>query len=216
MKYLDLGRYKHKITEEEFKSATNVCKKLAREFYEKNCRYTYEEYLSECYYGLVRSIKYFDRDKASFPTLTRISATNGVNMLLSTDKRYNYRKGLRIEKYKLPVSMNAPIKDEVNKNKEINTYEEIIASHQLHDYTYELAKDYIVRVFNEFYAGFKTNNPKFNANKDRDIGVLVKLIEGYTPMEVSKMYNISNQVVNSIIKKFRKYAIENDLRYCIN
>ena len=35
-------------------------------------------------------------------------------------------------------------------------------------------------------------------------------------MEVSKIVGISNQLVNSIIKKFRNYAIENNLVYSIN
>lgn len=44
---MNLGKYGYKITQKEFKSAENICKRLARKYYEKNDRYTYEEYLSE-------------------------------------------------------------------------------------------------------------------------------------------------------------------------
>ena len=213
---MNLGKYGYKITEKEFKSAENICKRLARKYYEKNDRYTYEEYLSECYYGLSKAIKYFDRSKASFPTLAYISAKNSMNTLLSTDKKYNYKRGEGIEKSRLPVSINSPIAEEVNKNNEINTYEDILPSNKLNDDTYDIVKDYITRVFTDFYNSFNSRAERFKANKDRDINVILNICKGYTPMEVSKIIGISNQLVNSIIKKFRNYAIENNLVYSIN
>ena len=200
---MNLGEYGYKITQKEFKSA-----ELARKYYEKNDRYTYEEYLSECYYGISKAIKYFDRSKASFPTLAYISAINSMNTLLSTDKKYNYKRGKGIEKSRLPVSINAPIAEETNKNNDINTYEDILPS--------DIVKDYITRVFTDFYNSFNSRAERFKTNKDRDINVILNICKGYTPMEVSKMTGISNQLVSSIIKKFRNYAIENNLKYNIN
>lgn len=71
-------------------------------------------------------------------------------------------------------------------------------------------------MFTDFYNSFNSRAERFKTNKDRDINVILNICKGYTPMEVSKMTGISNQLVNSIIKKFRNYAIENNLVYYIN
>lgn len=64
---MELGRYKHKITEKEFKSATNVCKRLAREYY--------------------------DSRKASFIRLIYICCEQDLAMMINTiDKKYNQNK----------------------------------------------------------------------------------------------------------------------------
>lgn len=79
-----------------------------------------------------------------------------------------------------------------------------------------MVKDYITRVFTDFYNSFNSRAERFKVNKGRDINVILNICKGYTPMEVSKMMGISNQLVNNIIKKFRNYAIENNLVYYIN
>ena len=96
------------------------------------------------------------------------------------------------------------------------TYEDILPSNKLNDDTYDIVKDYITRVFTDFYNSFNSRAERFKVNKDRDINVILNICKGYTPMEVSKIMGISNQLVNSIIKKFRNYAIENNLIYSIN
>lgn len=57
---------------------------------------------------------------------------------------------------------------------------------------------------------------RFKVNKDRDIRLIELIVKGYTVMEASNIIGISNQLANSIIKKFRNYAIENNLKYNIN
>lgn len=201
------------ITEQELKSAMNICKRLASNWFIRNNRYEYDEYLSVAYYGLSKSIKYYNPEKASFPTLTYINATNEIKNLFLNDKAYNYRRGEGIEKYKLPVSIDVPI-NAIGKRNYKMEYKDLLPSTS-YDETSILVKDYIHRVFDGFYNGFKTNNPKFKANKQRDIEVVSLICRGYTPMEVSHELNISNQLVSSIMKKFKIYAIENDLKYVI-
>lgn len=208
-------KYGDKITNKELKSAMNICKRLASDYYKKNKRYEYDEYLSEAYYGLSRSIKYYDKDKASFPSLAYISATNSIKTLFLCDKKYNYKKGEGIEKHKLPVSLDIPMPIKGKDNKEAD-YKDILKGNISEDETLLLVEDYIHRVFDDFYSGFKTNNPKFRANKDRDIRTIKLICKGYTPMEVSDIVGISNQLVSSITKKFKTYAIQNDLKYKIN
>lgn len=202
------------ITEQELKSAMNICKRLASNWFIRNNRYEYDEYLSVAYYGLSRSIKYYKPEKASFPTLTYTSATNEIKTMFLNDKVYNYKRGDAIEKYKLPVSIDVPISAMGKRNYKVE-YKDLLPSTS-YDETSILVKDYIHRVFDGFYNGFKTNNPKFRANKDRDIRVVSLICKGYTPMEVSNELNISNQLVNAIIKKFKNYAVQNDLVYKIS
>ena len=214
-KVIHKRKYGSKITNKELKSAMNICKRLASDYYKRNRRYEYDEYLSEAYYGLSRSIKYYDKDKASFPSLAYISATNSIKTMFICDKKYNYKKGEGIEKYKLPVSLDIPMSIKGKDNKEAD-YKDILKGNISEDGTFILVEDYIHRVFNDFYNGFKTNNPKFSANKDRDIRTIKLICKGYTPMEVSNIIGISNQLVSSIIKKFKTYAVNSGLEYKIN
>ena len=77
-------------------------------------------------------------------------------------------------------------------------------------------KDYIHTIFNEFYENINPKMKRFKVNKDRDIELIKLILKGYTVMEASSIMGISNQLANSIIKKFRNYAIENNLKYHIN
>lgn len=147
---MELGRYKHKITEKEFKSATNVCKRLAREYYEKNDRYTYEEYLSTAYYGLSRAIKYYDSRKASFIRLIYICCEQDLAMMINTiDKKYNQNKREFEPKIVADYSLNEVIKTEKSLNNTDNTLEDLIGDKRV-DYTYIEVKDYIHTIFNSF------------------------------------------------------------------
>lgn len=213
---MELGRYKHKITEKEFKSATNVCKRLAREYYEKNDRYTYEEYLSTAYYGLSRAIKYYDSRKASFIRLIYICCEQDLAMMINTiDKKYNQNKREFEPKIVADYSLNEVIKTEKSLNNTDNTLEDLIGDKRV-DYTYIEVKDYIHTIFNSFYENINPKMKRFKVNKGRDIRLIELIVKGYTVMEASNIIGISNQLANSIIKKFRNYAIENNLKYNIN
>ena len=44
-------------------------------------------------------------------------------------------------------------------------------SNKLNDDTYDIVKDYITRVFTDFYNSFNSRAERFKANKDRDINL---------------------------------------------
>ena len=129
--------------------------------------------------------------------------------------KYNQRKREFEPKIVADYSLNEVIKTEKNSNRSENTLEDIVGDKRV-DYTYIEVKDYIHTIFNEFYENINPKMKRFKVNKDRDIELIKLIVKGYTVMEASSIMGISNQLANSIIKKFRNYAIENNLKYHIN
>lgn len=211
-----LGKYRYKITDKEYKSGENIAKKLARKYYNENNYYTYEEYLSTAYYGLSRAIKYYDSGKASFARVVYICCEQDLAMMINTiDKKYNQRKREFEPKIVADYSLNEVVKTEKNSNSSDNTLEDLVGDKRV-DYTYIEVKDYIHTIFDSFYENINPKMKRFKVNKDRDIELIKLIVKGYTVMEASNIIGISNQLANSIIKKFRNYAIENNLKYNIN
>lgn len=204
------SKYGFEVSETELKSATNIAKKIAGDYYKKNNRYDYDEYLSIANYAIVKSIYNYNKEKASFPTLVYINAVNEIKTMMVTDKKYNYARGEGIEKYKIPVSIDKPIKG--SKDKEAKHYADILP-YICDDENFVIVKDYINKVFDSMYEGFSSRVSRFQVNKQRDVDVIIDIIKGYTPIETSKRHNISNQLVNCICKKFKNFAIDNGLKY---
>lgn len=215
-----ISKYGFKPREEELKSGINICKRLANNYYrinmyESNNDYTYEDYLSTAYYGLTRAIKYFNRDKASFARIVYICCNNDLNMMVQEiDKKYNYKKREFEPKIIANYSLNEPIKNDKNKNNNENTLEDLIEDKYKDDSIIDV-KDYVNKIFDELYLNMHSRAKRQIVNKQRDIDIILDICNGFTPTEAGKRQGVSYQVVNTIIKKFKKYVIENEIIYQI-
>ena len=96
-----------------------LARKVARRYSDnEESRYTYDEYLSVCYEGLIKAVDNYDKSMGiKFSTFATRCCINEVYRLYNRDPWYNYKQGEQLERQhsslNISISMDGDEKEEL-------------------------------------------------------------------------------------------------------
>ena len=183
-----------------------LAQKVARRYSgnDEESRYTYEEYLSVCYEGLIKAVDKYDKSMGiKFSTFATRCCMNEVYKLYNRDSWYNYKQGEQLEQQHSSLNI-AKSMDEDDKATEL----------------IQQIKDNSIIEFDKFWINEFIDDiiskTTWNKNRERNIKIVsLRVFDGLSFEQIAKKCNITKRQVQLVIKSFRENAINSEIIYQI-
>ena len=181
-----------------------LARKVARRYSDnEESRYTYDEYLSVCYEGLIKAVDNYDKSMGiKFSTFATRCCINEVYRLYNRDPWYNYKQGEQLEKQhtslNISISMDGDEKEELIQQ---------VRDNSIVEFDKFWVKDFIESVVSK-------SSRKENINRNIKI-VLLKIFNGMSFDQIAKECNVTRRQVQVVIKSFRENAMNSEILYQI-
>lgn len=181
-----------------------LARKVARRYSnDEESRYTFEEYLSVCYEGLIKAVDNYDKSMGiKFSTFATRCCINEVYDLYSRDSWYNYKQGEQLEmqhsSLNISISMDGDEKEELIQQ---------VKDNSIVEFDKFWVKEFIESVVSKC-------SRKENINRNIKI-VLLKIFNGMSFDQIAKECNVTKRQVQVVMKSFRENAINNEMLYSI-
>lgn len=183
-----------------------LAQKIARRYSgnDEESRYTYEEYLSVCYEGLIKAVDKYDKSMGiKFSTFATRCCMNEVYKLYNRDSWYNYKQGEQLEQQHSSLNI-AKSMDEDDKATEL----------------IQQIKDNSIIEFDKFWINEFIDDiiskTTWKKNRERNIKIVsLRVFDGLSFEQIAKKCNVTKRQVQLVIKSFRENAINSEIIYQI-
>lgn len=171
---------------------------------DEESRYTFDEYLSVCYEGLIRAVDKYDKSMGiKFSTFATKCCMNEVYKLYNRDPWYNYKQGEQLEKQH--SSLNVTISADSDE-KEVELIQQV-KDNSVVDFDKFIVKKFIEDTIKEC---------SWKKNIDRNIRIVkLRVFKGLKFDQIAKECNVTKRQVQLVMESFRKNAINNEILHSI-
>lgn len=182
-----------------------LARKVARRYSnDEESRYTYDEYLSVCYEGLIKAVDNYDKSTGiKFSTFATRCCMNKVYDLYNRDPWYNYKQGEQLEKQHSSLNVGISMEGDEKETELIQ---------QIKDNSIVEFDKFLVREFIEDTI----TKCSWKKNRDRNIKIVsLRVFYGFKFDQIAKECNVTKRQVQLVMNSFRKNAINNEMLHSI-
>lgn len=182
-----------------------LAQKVARRYSnDVESRYTYEEYLSVCYEGLIKAVDKYDKSiNIKFSTFATRCCMNEVYKLYNRDPWYNYKQGEQVEQQHSSLNV---VKTMDGDDKATELIQQV--------------KDNSIVEFDKFWVEefieSVVTKSTWKKNRDRNIKIVsLRVFKGLKFDQIAKECNVTKRQVQVVMKSFRENAMNREIIYQI-
>lgn len=182
-----------------------LAQKVARRYSnDEESRYTYDEYLSVAYEGLIKAVDKYDKSMGiKFSTFATRCCMNEVYKLYNRDPWYNYKQGKQLEQQHSSLNV---VKTMDGDDKATELIQQV--------------KDNSIVEFDKFWVEefieSVVTKSTWKKNRDRNIKIVsLRVFKGLKFDQIAKECNVTKRQVQVVMKSFRENAINSEIIYQI-